>query len=343
MADEGVNLQNDPANCGACGRACALAGADAVCIDGGCAFGRCRPGFGDADGNPANGCECVVQGAGREACDDIDQDCDGQVDEDFDLNNDVEHCGGCGERCMPNNAEPLCVRGECRVDVCLAGFGDADGVSGNGCECRVSGAERCDVSDNDCDGRVDEGFDLQRDLAHCGGCGSACDPVHADPVCENGMCRVAACDVGFVDADGQPANGCEVECAVNGAGVPGCDRFIYVGIYDVEPRVRYTCRDVIFGEVVLSVDFAGLAFREDGDVLTVVGANTAMSQAPIAGDGSFAVSGAIDGGCREIYELQGDFQDVDTWSGLFRVRFEGFQCGFTDCVNQAIPVAGRRR
>lgn len=342
-ADEGVNLQNDPANCGACGRVCALAGADAVCIGGTCALGRCRPGFGDADGNPANGCECAVRNGGVELCDGVDQDCDGRSDEGFDTNSDPSHCGECGALCQPANAAPLCVRGECRVDACLMGFRDTDGAAANGCECRVVGAERCDQRDDDCDGRVDEGFDLQRDLAHCGGCGRVCAPAHAAAQCDAGVCRIATCNEGFVDADGQVANGCEVECAVNGAGVPGCERVVYGGVYDIAPRVSYTCRDIIFGEVALSIDFAGLTFREDGNVLTVLGANTAMSQTPIAGDGSFAVQGSIDGGCREIYELQGDFQDVNTWSGLFRVRFEGFQCGFTECVNQAIPVVGRRR
>ena len=346
VVDEGQNLQNDPLNCGACGRACAVPGADAICVAGACALGRCRPGFGDADGAPDNGCECAVQNGGTEICDGLDQDCDGRVDEGFDLGGDVRNCGACGRRCLPANAAPLCAAGQCRVDTCVAGFGDADGNPANGCECRVAngGVERCDQIDDDCDGRVDEGFDLQGDLAHCGACGRVCAPAHADGLCAQGQCRVDACAAGFVDADGNPANGCEVECAVNGAGVPGCPvGVVYPGIYGLDPAVRYTCRDVIFGEVVVSINFQGLVFRNDGGTLNVLGANTPLSQTPIPADGTFNARGVLDGGCREIYELQGSFQDADTWTGLYRISFEGFECGFTDCRNQALPVTGRRR
>ncbi len=52
-----VDLSSDLAHCGECGRPCAPANAVAVCMGGACAFERCMDGFGDCDGDPANGCE----------------------------------------------------------------------------------------------------------------------------------------------------------------------------------------------------------------------------------------------------------------------------------------------
>lgn len=69
--------------------------------------------------------------------------------------------------------------------------------------------ETCDGSDEDCDGRLDEDFDRDTDLAHCGACGRAC--VSGDrgtPACRAGECAVD-CDPGFADCDGEPSNGCE--------------------------------------------------------------------------------------------------------------------------------------
>ncbi|MCB9543387.1 MAG: hypothetical protein H6703_13190, partial [Myxococcales bacterium] len=34
--------------------------------------------------------------------------------------------------------------------------------------------ELCDAIDNDCDGAIDEDFDLASDPAHCGSCGRQC-------------------------------------------------------------------------------------------------------------------------------------------------------------------------
>ena len=56
------------------------------------------------------------------------------------------------------------------------------------------GAERCDHEDNDCNGLIDEGFDLLSDLEHCGACDSPCAPVHAVPSCRLGQCLSLGCD-----------------------------------------------------------------------------------------------------------------------------------------------------
>lgn len=55
-----TNLNTDVANCGSCRQRCNLPNSTAVCTDGVCAMGTCAVGFGDCDGNPANGCEVNI-------------------------------------------------------------------------------------------------------------------------------------------------------------------------------------------------------------------------------------------------------------------------------------------
>jgi len=209
----GVDLETDPDNCGACGERCAYAFAEALCAQGECAMGGCLEGHHDLDDDPATGCEyaCIVTREGVEACDEIDNDCDGATDEGFDLEADPAHCGACGSLCERANAEARCEGGVCTTIACLDGYLDVDGEPDNGCEAVdcVPAAEACDAVDNDCDGAVDEAFDRAADPQNCGGCGQVCRLPNAVPACVGGQCIAEACVDGFVDVDGDPANGCE--------------------------------------------------------------------------------------------------------------------------------------
>ena len=411
--DEGFDLQSDVRHCGACGRVCAPAHATPLCAAGLCRVDQCAAGFANLDGDAANGCECGLQNGGVERCDGADEDCDGRVDEGFDLQGDVRHCGACARACAPEHATPLCAAGLCRVDQCAAGFANLDGDASNGCECGLQngGVELCNGADEDCDGRVDEGFDLQGDVRHCGACARACAPEHATPLCAAGFanldgdatngcecglqnggvelcngadedcdgrsdegfdlqgdaahcgacgracalphatagcsaaaCTISACDAGFVDANGEAPDGCELDCAGAGAGSPACG-VAYAGTYDLGAPASYVCHDTLFGDVAYSLNVTAFTFAVPGD-LRITGGPAPMSDAPAPVDGSFGATGAIDGGpfgCTENYTLDGSFTDGDHWAGLFGVSFSGLACDFTDCVARSFMVVGTRR
>jgi hypothetical protein len=186
--------------------------------------GLADPDFGlRRDGGGEGGATACANTA--ELCNEIDDDCDGIIDDGFELNTDPQNCGRCGVLCDYANSAPTCSAGRCRLGACAPGFVDLDGVPVNGCECQLSenGAEICDGKDNDCDGTVDEGFDLQADVNNCGACGQVCSYEHATPICARGTCRLGACLPGFVDLDRSPPNGCEYACAASNGGVEVCD------------------------------------------------------------------------------------------------------------------------
>ena len=148
-----------------------------------------------------------------ELCNGIDDDCDGVIDNGFDLLTDSLNCGACGIVCSAPTAITECQGGQCVISSCTPGYQDADGIPANGCECMLTnqGIEICDGADNDCDGIVDNGYDLQHDPANCGACGIVCSAANADPFCAAGACAYT-CNIGYYDADKKADDGCEYAC-----------------------------------------------------------------------------------------------------------------------------------
>jgi hypothetical protein len=152
-----------------------------------------------------------------EVCDEQDNDCDGLFDEDEDglplTLADPSNCGTCGYVCQFANAIPSCEGGECVLSACNPGYHDINDDPDDGCEypCLVTngGVEICDGRDNDCDGLVDETFDLDSDPNNCGECANTCVFLNGIGDCQGGECVIGYCDPPFADADGNPANGCE--------------------------------------------------------------------------------------------------------------------------------------
>jgi hypothetical protein len=207
-----TNAQTDVNNCGGCGKPCQFANAGASCSGGQCQLGTCAAPWANCDANATNGCEankntdvnncggCGVacnKTNGTAACDSGSctitcssgfANCDGSVTNGCEINTNtsLSHCGGCGQVCNLANASQTCVGGACTLGTCSAGFGNCDNIASNGCETNT-----------------------QTSTDHCGVCGKKCA---ANEVCKLGVCdsTTIQCPTGFLDCNGNPADGCEV-------------------------------------------------------------------------------------------------------------------------------------
>ena len=95
---------------------------------------------------------------------------------------------------------------------------DTNGDCGSGFECRPQALQKrglcykigqcadelCDGHDNDCNGLIDDGFDLTSDAVNCGSCGTAC-ALGTD--CIDSRCIEVAC-ADTLDNDGNGASDC---------------------------------------------------------------------------------------------------------------------------------------
>ena len=244
VIDDGFDLMRDPGHCGSCDTACVLPGAFPTCDSGSCAISECEIGFHDLDGNPTNGCEYACLESGTEICDEVDNDCDGAIDEDFGLAADPAHCGACSTVCAYANAAPICSAGVCGMGACRPGFLNVDGDATNGCEyaCTAAGAETCNGIDDDCDGAIDEDFNLSTDASNCGACGRRCSFAHAAASCVAGECRPGTCAAGFYDVDGLASDGCEYACTPTGSEVcNGVDDDCDGAIDEDDPSLGTAC------------------------------------------------------------------------------------------------------
>jgi hypothetical protein len=221
-----VDAGTDPKNCGACGTTCAGApNASPVCAGGACGT-ACLPGFLDCDKNAANGCEtngqsdpqscasCGVacpaapnaspacsSGVCSFACVSGFADCDKNAADGCEavLGLDPANCGACGVVCPPApNAVGACAGGVCAI-ACVAGFADCDKNPGNGCEVQ-----------------------LGSDPQNCAACGKACLTLpNSSPTCTAGACGFT-CQAGYLDCNGLPNDGCEVESSSDPANCGAC-------------------------------------------------------------------------------------------------------------------------
>ena len=85
-------------------------------------------------------------------------------------------------------------------------------------------AETCNGADDDCNGVIDNGFNLSTDEANCGACGVTCTNAHGNTQCADGIC-IPSCDPLWGDC-ANPNDGCETQLtSVNNCGACGfvCD------------------------------------------------------------------------------------------------------------------------
>ncbi|MDP3273782.1 MAG: hypothetical protein Q8Q09_01210 [Deltaproteobacteria bacterium] len=210
-------------HCGACGRTCSYANGTAACSAGTCALASCQTGFGNCDGNPANGCETAL--------------------------NTTSNCGACGSACTIANGTGTCGSGTCQVASCNAGFGNCDGNPANGCETALNSTSNCGVCGRscsyangnaacsagtcalascqagwgNCDSNPANGCEAPlNSTSNCGACGSTCTIANGTGTCGAGTCQVGGCNTSFANCDSNPANGCEVNTNTNTSHCNGC-------------------------------------------------------------------------------------------------------------------------
>lgn len=221
--DTCVDTATSKAHCGACNAACEDGDhGEGVCIDSQCEM-TCELGYGDCDGDPANGCEAALDSP--------------------------ERCGSCDVSCVRDDLHFLAqctdpLTSTCGTS-CAEGYGNCNGNSTDGCETPLSTATHCgacnvscvgddvvngegfcaDASTSTCGVTCEAGFDDCNDdatdgceqslsaNAHCGACGAACpDAPHAVGLCLDGSTGACgfACEDGWADCDPQ-IPGCETD------------------------------------------------------------------------------------------------------------------------------------
>ncbi|MCA9598400.1 MAG: hypothetical protein KC776_34040 [Myxococcales bacterium] len=223
------NLLTDVNHCGKCTTQCNPQHVmNALCKNGGCDYDSCQTGYGDCDGNRANGCET-------------------------NLNTDTNHCGTCTNACNPpSGGSSVCNNGTCGFDCtggllkCGAGCVDSNtdegncGSCGNVCTTNVQNASPecqsgscgflCNTSYTKCGSQC---FRLSTDPNHCGSCTKVCPGPTAGTgtaTCSSSVCGInctsptpTKCGTTCVDttSDKNNCGGCGIVCPVpaNGAAV----------------------------------------------------------------------------------------------------------------------------
>ena len=226
---ECVDLATDPANCGACKKAC---GTGELCSVGTCALScnggttKCAGKCVDTRADEANcgGCgnACAPgavcsQGACALTCEGSTTKCAGKC---VDTATDPANCGACGKEC---GDALVCSNGQCAL-TCEGGSTKC----GSRCVVTSSDAANCGSCGNACTGgQVCSGgtcslacaggatkcgtkcVDTNTDPANCGACGNACTDGR---ICSSGTCSLACaggatkCGTKCVDTSTDPAN-----------------------------------------------------------------------------------------------------------------------------------------
>jgi hypothetical protein len=158
-------------------------------------MGACRAGTLQCKGAEL---ACVTLVPAAESCNGFDDDCNGKVDEPFDLQTDHANCGACGTVCATSET---CCAGKCvnlqedenncgacgSTNVCTSGSTCCGGMCVNTMQndtsCGACGIA-CAMGKTCCGGQC---VDMKNDPKHCGTCATECS-MGAQPGCCDGAC-----------------------------------------------------------------------------------------------------------------------------------------------------------
>lgn len=160
----------------------------------------------------------------------------------------------CGTPPTYPNGSAVCDNGTF-VFVCYSGYADADGNPANGCE-----------------------VNLLTDAQNCGSVGNNVTSLfsHAIGGCVNGQGVIVACQSGWFDADGNPADGCE-------SNLPNCESVMH---FDGLGQTFYDCAALGAYSQTLADEAANAWARGHGNVNVIAVTCTNGDLAVEAGDGS---------------------------------------------------------
>jgi hypothetical protein len=176
-SEAGGGCATDSDCCPAAGNGAASCNSEGICVQ------LCPAGFGDCDGNAANGCETNL--------------------------NSIANCGACGVACAPTNASGDCSTGTCQIASCNPGYEGTNCQTVNPCAptnpCQNGGT----CNDNG-DGTYTctcatgyQGTNCQTVVSTCG-----------DGICqagEGGTCPQDCCGDGICEP-GETAANCPADC-----------------------------------------------------------------------------------------------------------------------------------
>ena len=183
-----VHFETDMLNCGVCGNAC---DATENCSAGTCVPAECPKGQERCNNVCVNLASVHIADCNGNTitCNDGFKQCDENKVACNDLNQDIENCGTCGNRCKDGEA---CFRGECRINTC---------ESQNETLCDINGDAQCkNIASDDAD--------------HCGACNYKCSsypiPNATSNSCSAGQCQYECTDPYTNIADKADASG--IQC-----------------------------------------------------------------------------------------------------------------------------------